>query len=258
MNGEVWARLLVNDADRVSTRVPSVVAYDGALGGQTFRTIAIVPDAQARSPRARHGEFGLDEGVAVAHAVRGAPAGAAIVAIVDVPGQAFGRLEESAGISLSLAASVDAYVTERRRGRAMFTLVVGRAISGAFLAHGMQGGWIGALRCDAVEVHVMSAASVARVTRMDDAEVARVASVVPATARDIDTFATFGAIDELFSCADPQHPTPPEIETIRSSIVAARNLGLGLRHPIDRLASAGAIAHRALARDVRRRIDAAW
>lgn len=238
--------------------VPSVLVVDGVLGGGAWRAISVVPDAGARFPRAREGQLGLDEGVALAEAVRGAPPGAAILVVVDVPGQAFGRREEAAGLQLALAAAVDAYATERRAGRPIFTLVVGKAISGAFLAHGLQAGWIGALRDSAVEVHVMSAASVARVTRAAPDEVARVATIVPATARDIATFARFGAIDALFDISDPSAPTALECDAIARALGAAREGGLGTRAPRERLRAVVARETRAPALDVRERIARAW
>jgi biotin-independent malonate decarboxylase gamma subunit len=257
VRGSIWARALLEGPCDAGGFPPSVVVCDGTIGGRPYRTVAVVPNRGARFPRARNGEFGLDEGLAVARAVRGAPPGAALISVVDVPGQAFGRREEAAGISLALAASVAAYIDERRRGRSLFTLVVGKAISGAFLAHGMQSGWIGALNDREVEVHVMPAASVARVTRSSAAEVARVATVVPATARDIATFASFGAVDDIFEVVDANAPAPDEIEAIRAAIDRAREAGLGIRAPLERLERPEA-ARRALARDVRARIDKAW
>jgi biotin-independent malonate decarboxylase gamma subunit len=257
VRGSTWARALLEAPCDAGGFPPSVAVCDGTIAGHAYRTVAIVPNPAARFPRARSGEFGLDEGLAVASAVRGAPAGAALISIVDVPGQAFGRREEAAGISLALAASVAAYVDERRHGRPLFSLIVGKAISGAFLAHGMQSGWIGALSDRDVEIHVMPAASVARVTRSSAAEVARVATVVPATARDIATFASFGAVDAIFDVADANAPEPNEIEAIRAAIDRAREAGLGIRAPLERLDGPQA-ARRALAREVRARIDEAW
>jgi biotin-independent malonate decarboxylase gamma subunit len=249
---------LLEDVRAVGGFPESVVVLDGTIAGSPHRTVAVVPNAAARFPRARDGEFGLDEGIAVAEAVRGAPSGAAIVSIVDVPGQAFGWREEAAGLHLSLAAAVDAYVSERRRGRQLFGLIVGKAISGAFLAHGMQSGWIGALNDRGIEIHVMPARSVARVTRSSDDEVARIASVVPATARDVATFAGFGALDAVFDVADPLAPTAAELSEVRAAIEDARQAELGLRAPAERLQSPAARARRALAREVRRRVDQAW
>ena len=144
--GLVWALRLLEDGKRVEAFPPSLCVVDGTIARQRYRTIAVVPDPLARFERARAGEVGLDEGLAIADAVRSTSSGDAIVAVVDLPGQAFGRREEAAGLHLALAAAVDAYVTERRNGRQIFALLVGKAISGGFLAHGMQAGWIGALQ----------------------------------------------------------------------------------------------------------------
>jgi len=257
--GEHWVRTLLGDAAvAAADGVPSVRVADGTLDGAAWRAVAVVPNPVARFPRARGGELGLDEGLALADAVRGAPPDAAILAIVDVPGQAFGRREEAAGLQLALAAAVNAYATERRAGRPIFALVVGKAISGAFLAHGLQAGWIGALRDPGVEVHVMPAASVARVTRATPDEVARVATIVPATARDIVTFARFGAIDALFDVHDPLAPSSAERAAIVRALVDARERGLGTRAPRERLATDAARRTRAPALDVRDRIARAW
>ncbi|GAC1404351.1 MAG: biotin-independent malonate decarboxylase subunit gamma [Candidatus Velthaea sp.] len=257
--GEVWAQALLPDtAIEVAGYPASVLVMDGLLGGGSWRAIAVIPNAQARFARARGGELGLDEGLAVAEAVRSAGPGTASLGIVDVPGQAFGAREESAGIQLALAAAVNAYATARRAGCPILALLAGKAISGAFLAHGLQAGWIGALDDAGVEVHVMSAPSVARVTRASAEDIARVATVVPATARDIRTFAAFGAIDALFPVRDASAPSADEVRRVRDALVAARAAGSGTRAPSARLAAGSARETRAHAIDVRRRIAAWW
>jgi len=60
------------------------------------------------------------------------------VPIVDVPSQAFGYHEELFGIYLACSAAVNAYATARMAGHPIVAVLVGNAISGAFLAHGMQ------------------------------------------------------------------------------------------------------------------------
>jgi biotin-independent malonate decarboxylase gamma subunit len=247
----MWFEQIAAGGTNVEGLPPSVRAADTAIDGTPVRVVSVVPDPGGRFPRARSGEVGIDEGFALARAVRGAPAGSAILAIVDVPGQAFGVREEAVGLQRALAASAQAYVQMRRSGHPVFALVVGKAISGAFLAHGLQAGWVGALDDAAVEVHVMSQPAVARVTRMDEADLARVAREVPATARDVAAFATFGAIDELF-------PANVTVETVRAAIAAALHDGRGLRNPVARLDASGAVTTRALARDVRARLQAAW
>jgi len=209
-----------------------------------------VPDANARFPLARRGEVGIDEGFGLARAVRGTPEGSAILAVVDVPGQAFGTREEAVGLQRALAASAQAYVQARRGGHPVFAIVVGKAISGAFLAHGLQAGWIAAIDDPAIEVHVMGKAAVARVTRMEPEAIARLAHAIPATARDIRTFAGFGAIDRLL---------PDDPQAVRAALSEAlRNPSVGLRDPIERLTTPGAEQTRALGRRVRMQLAAQW
>lgn len=69
---------------------------------------------------------------------RDKPVKRAIVAIIDVPSQAYGRREEAFGIHLALAAAAGAYANARLAGHPVIGLIVGKAMSGAFLAHGYQ------------------------------------------------------------------------------------------------------------------------
>jgi len=239
------------------TMPPSVRVADRTFGTTELRLIAVVPDPMNRFVRARSGELGIDEGIAIARAVEEAPA--AIVAIIDVPGQAFGLREEMLGIHRALAVAVDAYVRKRRAGHGVAALVVGRAISGAFLAHGLQANWIAALRDPGIEVHVMSESSVARVTRSSREEITRIAGLIPATARDIERFATLGAIDRLFDVADPNEPTLAEIAEILEALVGALVVpAIATRTPRNRLDSDAARTTRRLSIDVRARLRAAW
>ena len=149
--GRIWFDALTGGAAASKSRLRSVCVADAALGSETARFIAVVPDAQNRFPRARAGEVGLDEGWALAHHVRATIAEGVegsrrpIIAIVDVSSQAYGRLEELLGIHLACAAAADAYASARLAGHPVIALLVGKAMSGAFLAHGYQANRIIAL-----------------------------------------------------------------------------------------------------------------
>ena len=255
--GTVWSRALMPDA-RDATAMPSVLVLDGTIAAQPWRILAVRPNPEARFARARGGELGLDEALALADALHAAPADAAILAVVDTPGQPYGLREESAGLHVAFGSAVEAAIARRSAGGPLFALVVGKAISGAFLTHGLQAGWIGALDDPGIEVHVMSAASVARITRETPAEVARVAAIVPATARDIRTFARSGAVDALFAVRDPLAPDADELARVRTALASARNAGAGLRPPLARLAADGAQTTRAAALRVRAHIAEQW
>jgi malonate decarboxylase beta subunit len=243
----------------------SVQVADVQWGDQPVRLVAVVPNAQGRFPRARSGQLGIEEGWTVAARVREAIAqdvGAApraLILIVDVPGQAFGYHEEALGIHQSLAGAVDAYASARLAGHPTVALLVGKAISGAFLAHGLQAAALLALDDRGIEVHVMSQASVARVTRRGEAEVAELAKVVPSTARDVHSFASLGAIDRLLKVIDAASPSAPDIDGVRAAlldaIVVARSRGPDLHH---RLQSPAAHTNRALSIRVRQLLEAQW
>jgi malonate decarboxylase beta subunit len=105
----------------------------------------------------------------------------------------------------------------------------------------------------------MSAPAVARVTRMHPDELDRIAREVPATARDVRTFASLNAIDALFSAGDPLNPSDEAFADVVAAIGAAlRDPHLALRAPHERGQSAQALQTRSLARRVRDAVAESW
>ena len=136
--GDIWFDLLAGDFVQRTGQCPSVRVADGTLHGEPVRAIAVVPDPGNHYPRAVRGEVGLLEGwtlgKTVAEAVeqdRGKSVKRTILAIIDVPSQAYGRREEAFGIHLALAAAAGAYATARLAGHPVIGLIVGKAMSGA-------------------------------------------------------------------------------------------------------------------------------
>jgi len=86
------------------------------------------------------------------------------VAVVDLPSQAYGRIEEMAGLHHAIAAAVDAY---HRAAQTPVTLRwrswSGRRCPGAFLAHGLQAQQILALDDPGVQIHAMHKSAAARI-----------------------------------------------------------------------------------------------
>jgi biotin-independent malonate decarboxylase gamma subunit len=242
----------------------SVLCADGALRGEIVRFLAVVPNLDAKFPRARGGELGLEEGWALARRVREVVAGdgdrRALVSIVDVPGQPYGYREELLGLHLALAAAVDAYASARLAGHPVVALVVGQAISGAFLAHGMQANRILALEDPGVAVQVMSKRSTARVTRRSVEELDEIAEEVPATAYDVASFAQLGALHRLIQGVDATEPTEEDVETVREAIAEAI---ASARHDDStdlsgRLDSPEARQHRGASLRVREKLAEEW
>ena len=165
--GARWLRALAGEP---ATKAP-VWSGDAALGNETARFIAVVPDPDNRFPRATDNVVGLEQGWRLARVVRDVIAEDAhaatkrpIVAIVDVKSQAYGRREEIAGIHLAAAAAADAYATARFAGHPVIALIVGHAISGGFLTHGYQANRLLAFDDDGVLIHAMHKEAAARVT----------------------------------------------------------------------------------------------
>ena len=96
--GAVWLDALTYSTPLQPDYRPSVRVADARLGDHPARYIAVVPDPDNPFPRARSGEIGLVEAWEVARAVREViDADAkrdekrAIVAVIDVASQAYGR-----------------------------------------------------------------------------------------------------------------------------------------------------------------------
>ena len=222
--GRTWFEALAGANPGGRARVRAV--RTGLSDGDRARFLAVVPNPDAKFPRARHGELGLEEGWALARRVReavwtttGRPAGPRRRR--RCAGQPYGYREELLGLHLALAAAVDAYATARLAGHPVVALVVGQAISGAFLAHGMQANRILALDDPGVAVQVMSKRSTARVTRRSVEELDEIAKEVPATAFDIASFARLGALHRLIDGVDAAEPDAEDVETVRDALAEA-------------------------------------
>jgi biotin-independent malonate decarboxylase gamma subunit len=263
--GRTWFDALADGSPRVETGLGSVLAADATLAGEPVRLLAVVPDPRNRFPRARAGELGLEEGWALASLVREVIAadrtGAKrpIVAIVDVPSQAYGRVEALLGISYSLAAAVDAYATARMVGHPIVALIVGAAISGGLLAHGGQAHRMLALDAPGVTIHAMNKTSAARVTlRSVEALDALGKTVIPMS-YEIRQFARLGLLHELIAGIDADAPTAAQVERVKERLAAAiAEIRVNPGDLTSRLGNAEAKIHRAASIEVRRRLAEQW
>jgi malonate decarboxylase gamma subunit len=180
----------------------------------------------------------------------------AIVAVIDVASQAYGRREEAYGIHQALAGAADAYASARLAGHPVIGLIVGRAMSGAFLAHGYQANRLIALADSQVMVHAMGKESAARVTLRSVADLEAFTARVPPMAYDIDNYASLGLLWKLLSVSDADAPTRADQTAVETSLQAAfddirRDPSRGLE---SRLGS----EHRAASATVRRKLREQW
>lgn len=259
-----WLEALTGAA-AVRQVIPSVLRADTA---DTVH-LAVVPDPGNPFHRARRGEVGLTECIALAETVRAVVAEDAedrdtgrrrgIVAVVDLPSQAYGRIEEMVGLHQAIAATVDAYAHARTSGHPVVALVVGHALSGGFLAHGLQAARILALDDAGVEIHAMHKPAAARVTRRTVEQLDALARTVLPLSYDVRDWARLGLCDGLLRVSDADAPTDADTTLVRlalrEQIEAARS---GPRDLSYRLESPGARTTRTASRRVRDTLTRQW
>ncbi|WP_159876517.1 MULTISPECIES: biotin-independent malonate decarboxylase subunit gamma [Aquitalea] len=226
--GHIWLHALCGDSPLQAGHPPSLLVCDSSLNGMPARYLAVVTDPDNPLPRARHGEVGLLEGWSLAHAVRDAvqaDAGLqhkrAIIAIIDVPSQAYGRREEAYGIHQSLASAAAAYAEARLAGHAVIGLIVGKAMSGGFLAHGYQANRLLALDDEDVMVHAMGKEAAARITLRSVAALENLAASIPPMAYDIHSYASLGMLWRLLKVNRPDQPDAADVDLVNTALTAA-------------------------------------
>lgn len=263
--GRTWFQALAGDASIAGDGPASVLVADTMLQGEHVRYLAVVPDPQNRFPRARHGELGIDEGWGLAAAVREvldadkAGQRRAMVAVVDVPSQAYGRREEVLGIHLALAAAVDAYITARLAGHPIVALVVGNAVSGGFLAHGAQANRVLALDDPGVVIQAMAKKEAARITKRSVSELTKLAETVLPMSFDVHACVQLGIVQKLLPGVNADAPTKQEVTYVKQELITAiTEVRSGLRNLPDWSTSQEVKKHRAASLCVRERMAAEW
>lgn len=260
--GARWIAALTQGGTPVAGYPGSVQVVDGMLHGEAARFIAVVRDTDNRFPRVRNGEVGLVEGWSVARAVsevmeadRDAALKRPIVAIIDVPSQAYGRREEAFGIHQALAGAAGAYAKARQAGHPVIGLIVGKAMSGGFLAHGYQANRLIALDDSNVMVHAMGKASAARITLRTVEDLEKFAAKVPPMAYDIGNYATLGLLWTLLQVGDADAPQADDLaRTTRTLEEALADIRQGPRDLSGRLNN----GNRNASLQVRNRLRAEW
>ena len=189
---------------------------------------SIVPDPKNPMYRVRNGEVGLVEGFRMGQILnhvyeedKDKVIKRPIVIVIDVPSLAYGYNEELIGIHVALANSAAAYAKLRQAGHPVIGLIAGNAISGAFLAHGLQSSRLIALNSKEITVQAMSKASAARVTKRTIAEIEAAADKVPAIAYDINNYTKLGAIHCFLEDITDQKASEKNVNEVIKAINAA-------------------------------------
>ncbi|WP_322013836.1 biotin-independent malonate decarboxylase subunit gamma [Paraburkholderia sp. J12] len=264
--GATWLRALAGNGTEQANGGPIRYA-DAPLDGETARFIAVVPDPENRFVRARDNVVGLEQGWRLAQTVRETIAADAngttrrpIVAVVDVKSQAYGYREEMLGIHLACAAAVDAYAAARLAGHPVVALIVGPAMSGAFLAHGYQANRIVALDATGTMVHAMGKEAAARVTRRSVEELDALGETIVPMSYSLASFGKLGLLDELIEGVDADAPGAEQTARVRDVLArmvreARADHSRNLSH---RLAGDAAKRTRAASIEVRKRLAQQW
>lgn len=196
---------------------PGAVVGTAKMDGKEATIIA--NDAMAfndRFPVVFGGVIGLEEGYKMATAVyRTMLADEAkpmaekrpLVLIVDTPGNGPGKMEEICGMNKSTGAYQLALAEARKAGHPIVACVIGRAISGAFLCHGLQADHILALSKEfGTMIHVMPLTSIARITKMDIEHLEELSKTNPVFAAGVDFFYKLGGVQEIIHELDDMRP----------------------------------------------------
>ncbi|MGI9075524.1 MAG: biotin-independent malonate decarboxylase subunit gamma [Bryobacteraceae bacterium] len=263
--GHEWFQLLVGCVQSLSHPKTSVISADASLNDEQVRYLAVIPNPESRFPRARRGEIGVEEGWTLAKCIREVieldknATKRPIISIVDVPSQAYGRREEALGIFLACAAAVDAYATARLAGHPVISLIVGHALSGAFLAHGYQANRILALDAPETVVHAMGKGAAARITSRSIADLNRLADCLIPVSYDIRDYAKLGLLYKLIGGVNAGDPAVSDVQTVRQELLKAiADTRTGTRDLSNRLDSPEARENRIASIEVRNRLLEQW
>lgn len=198
---------------------PGAVIGTGRIKGR--RAVVLANDAQAvneRFPVVYFGVIGLEEAYkmaktvyAVMEADREMPLEqkTPILLVVDTPGNGPGKIEELTGMNKATGAYQLALAEARLKGHPIIAAVIGRAISGAFLCHGLQADRILAMGKEfGTKIHVMPISSISRITKLDAERLEELSKDNPVFAAGVDYFYMLGGVEEIV----------PSIEALRERI----------------------------------------
>lgn len=186
----------------------TAVIGTGTLNGRLLTVITT--DAKIRNPRfpvVMAGVIGLEEAYKMATAVyqtieadRHNATKRPLLLLVDTPGNAPGKVEEMFGMNCATGAYQLALAEARQQGHPVVAMIIGRAISGAFLCHGLQADRILSLpKSFGTMIHVMPLNGIARITKMDVERLEALSETNPVFASGASFFYQLGGVEEVVS-----------------------------------------------------------
>lgn len=213
---------------------PGAVVGTCTLMGRTSTIIS--NDAEAMNPRfpvVYFGVIGMEEAYKMASAVYESIKADAdkpveekrpILLIVDTPGNGPGKVEEIIGMNKATGGYQLALAEARKAGHPVVAVVIGRAISGAFLCHGLQADHILALSVEyGTVIHVMPLTSISRITKMDIEKLEEMSKTNPVFASGVNFFYQLGGIEEIINdTAEMREIAAKHVELVREEKIAGR------------------------------------
>lgn len=216
-------------------------AVTGTAGLNDEPCTVIASDAMTTNPRfpvVYAGIIGLEEGYKMALAVYHTIKADAdkplaekrpLLLIVDTPGNGAGKQEEIFGMNKSTGAYQLALAEARKAGHPIVAVVVGRAISGGFLCHGLQADHVLSLSSQfSTMIHVMPLTSIARITKLDIEWLNELSKDNPVFAAGPDFFYKLGGVEEIIDSIDGMRERViAHVAEVRALKVAGRDDELG-------------------------------
>lgn len=187
---------------------PSAIVGTAKINGK--KSIILGIDAKKPNPRFRvvyNGIIGMEEAYKMAKAVyltieedknKDISKKTPFVLIVDTPGNGPGKLEEIVGMNKATGAYQLALLEASRKGHPSVAIVIGRAISGAFLCHGLPADRILALPKEfGTMIHVMPITSISRITKIPIEILEKLSKSNPVFASGAEFFYNLGGVNEM-------------------------------------------------------------
>jgi len=215
---------------------PGAVVGTGQIKGRIVTVIA--NDAKVANPKfpvVYAGIIGMEEAYKMAMAVYASiEADTArkqkrpIILIVDSPGNGPGKIEEIFGMNKATGSYQLALTEARQKGHPVIAMIIGRAISGAILCHGLQADRILTLSKEyGTMIHVMPISSIARITKRDIEALEVLSKTNPVFASGADFFYKLGGVEEIIDDADNMRDTIlkhiQEVDTLNAEGKSERN-----------------------------------
>jgi malonate decarboxylase gamma subunit len=232
--GEVGA-LTISDEDFGASAVIGTATLNGEL------CTVIANDAMTANPKfpvVYAGIIGLEEGykmaLAVYHSIKAdqdlpLAEKRPLLLIVDTPGNGAGKQEEIFGMNKATGAYQMALAEARKAGHPIVAIVVGRAISGGFLCHGLQADHVLSLGPKFnTMIHVMPITSISRITKLNIEWLQELAENNPVFAAGPDYFYKLGGVEEIINSIESMRErVVNHVAQVRALKIAGRDEELG-------------------------------